>query len=46
MLQGAGHGLLDGGVDLFVIETMIDLQETRAALIAVKDISDIFTIAP
>jgi 5-methyltetrahydrofolate--homocysteine methyltransferase len=38
------QGLLDGGVDLFVIETMIDLQETRAALIAVKEISDKFTI--
>jgi len=37
-------GLLNGGVDLFVIETMIDLQETRAALIAVKEITDKFTI--
>ncbi|MDD4182626.1 MAG: homocysteine S-methyltransferase family protein [Candidatus Omnitrophica bacterium] len=32
------------GVDLFVIETMIDIQETRAALIAVKELSDKFTI--
>ena len=38
------QGLLDGGVDLFVIETMIDLQETRAALIAIKEISEKFTI--
>jgi 5-methyltetrahydrofolate--homocysteine methyltransferase len=30
-------GLVEGGVDLFVIETMIDLQEARAALIAVKE---------
>ena len=30
-------GLLDGGVDLFVIETMSDIQEARAALIAVKE---------
>jgi 5-methyltetrahydrofolate--homocysteine methyltransferase len=37
-------GLLEGGVDLFVIETMIDIQETRAALLAVKELSDRFTI--
>lgn len=30
-------GLLEGGVDLFVIETMTDLQEARAAVIAVKE---------
>jgi len=38
------HGLIDGGVDLFVIETMMDIQEARAALIAVKELSDAFTI--
>jgi len=38
------RGLIDGGCDLIVIETMIDIQETRAALIAVKEISDIFTM--
>lgn len=37
-------GLLSGGVDLFVIETMMDIQEARAALIAVKEITDKFTI--
>ncbi len=37
-------GLIDGGCDLIVIETMIDIQETRAALIAVKELSDIFTV--
>jgi len=37
-------GLLEGGVDLFVIETMMDIQETRAALIAVKEMTDKFTI--
>lgn len=37
-------GLLAGGVDLFVIETMIDIQEARAALIAVRELSDKFTI--
>ncbi len=31
------QGLVDGGVDFFVIETMIDIQEARAALIAVKE---------
>lgn len=29
--------LIEGGVDLFFIETMMSLQETRAALIAVKE---------
>lgn len=38
------QGLLDGGVDLFVIETMIDIQETRAALIAIKEVTDLYTI--
>jgi len=38
------RGLIDGGCDLIVIETMIDIQETRAALIAVKELSDIFTV--
>jgi len=31
------RGLLDGGVDLFIIETMIDIQEARAALLAVRE---------
>ncbi len=30
--------LLDGGVDGFAIETMMDLQEARAALIAVREL--------
>jgi 5-methyltetrahydrofolate--homocysteine methyltransferase len=38
------RGLLEGGVDLFVIETMIDIQEARAALIAVREVTDLFTI--
>ncbi|HOO90712.1 MAG TPA: homocysteine S-methyltransferase family protein, partial [Syntrophales bacterium] len=37
------RGLLEGGVDLFLIETMMDIQETRAALIAVKELTDAFT---
>lgn len=37
-------GLIEGGVDLFAIETMMDIQEARAALIAVKEVSDLFTI--
>ena len=32
--------LAANGVDGFVIETMMDLQETRAALIAVREVSD------
>ena len=34
-------GLLDGGVDLFVIETMLDIQETRSAMIAIKELCDL-----
>lgn len=34
-------GLLAGGVDLFVIETMMDIQEARAALLAVKETCDL-----
>lgn len=33
--------LIEGGVDLFVIETMMSLQETRAAVIALKEICDL-----
>jgi len=36
------QGLLEGGVDLFVIETMMDIQEARAALIAVREVCDLF----
>jgi len=38
------RGLLDGGVDLLVIETMVDIQETRAALIAVRELTDAYTM--
>ena len=35
------RGLIDGGVDGVAIETSIDLQEARAALIAVRELSDL-----
>ena len=35
------RGLLAGGVDLFIIETMLDIQEARAALLAVKESTDL-----
>jgi len=38
------EGLLEGGVDGFVIETMMDIQEARAALIAVKETCELFTM--
>ncbi|NQT28075.1 MAG: homocysteine S-methyltransferase family protein [Candidatus Omnitrophica bacterium] len=38
------RGLLLAGVDLFVIETMMDIQEARAALIAVKELTNKFTM--
>ncbi len=34
-------GLVAGGVDLLVIETMMDIQEARAALIAAKETCDL-----
>ncbi len=33
--------LLEGGVDGFAIETMMDLQEARAALLAVRELCDL-----
>ncbi|MDD4955933.1 MAG: homocysteine S-methyltransferase family protein, partial [Candidatus Omnitrophica bacterium] len=35
---------ISAGVDLFVVETMMDIQEARAALIAVRELCDKFTI--
>lgn len=35
------EGLLEGGVDLFVIETMMDITEARAAILAVKESCDL-----
>ncbi|WP_101912147.1 homocysteine S-methyltransferase family protein [Megasphaera vaginalis (ex Bordigoni et al. 2020)] len=37
--------LADGGADLFVIETMMSLQETRAAVLAVKESCDLPVMA-
>ncbi|MBQ9155243.1 MAG: homocysteine S-methyltransferase family protein [Eubacterium sp.] len=37
--------LLEAGVDLFVVETMMSLAETRAAVIAIKEICDLPVIA-
>ncbi len=34
------EALADGGVDGFVIETMMDIQEARAALLAVREVGD------
>ncbi|WHH57304.1 homocysteine S-methyltransferase family protein [Petroclostridium sp. X23] len=35
------RGLLEGGVDFFIVETMMDIQEARAALLAVKESCDL-----
>ncbi len=35
------QGMIDGGADMLVIETMIDVQETRAALLAARDLCDL-----
>lgn len=37
--------LMEGGVDLFVVETMMSLQETRAAVIAIKETCDLPILA-
>jgi len=37
-------GLLAGGVDLLVIETMMDIQEARAALIAARELTTKFVM--
>ena len=39
------QGLIDGGVDGFVVETMVDIQEARAAIIAIRELSDLPIIA-
>ena len=38
------RGLLQGGVDLFVVETMMDIQEARAALIAIRELTNKFVL--
>ena len=38
--EQAGY-LLEAGVDLFVVETMMSLAETRAAVIAIREICDL-----
>ncbi|RPJ03976.1 MAG: 5-methyltetrahydrofolate--homocysteine methyltransferase, partial [Spirochaetaceae bacterium] len=38
------QGLLEGGVDMLVIETMMDIQEARAALIAARESCDLFVM--
>ena len=37
-------GLLDGGVDMFAVETQIDIQETRAWVIAIKEMCPNFIL--
>ncbi len=37
--------LVKGGVDFIVIETMIDIQETRAAIMAAKEVCDLPVVA-
>ena len=39
------QALIEGGVDLFVVETMMSLQETRAAVIAIKEICELPILA-
>ena len=39
------RALYEGGVDLFVVETMMSLQETRACVLAIKEVCDLPVMA-
>lgn len=41
MYREQAVGLLDGGVDFFMIETMVDVQEARAAVLAAREVCDL-----
>jgi 5-methyltetrahydrofolate--homocysteine methyltransferase len=45
LFKEQAQALIKGGVDLLIIETMVDLQEMRAALLAAKDVSPVPIIA-
>jgi len=45
LFREQAQALIMGGVDLLIIETMVDLQEMRAALLAAKDVSPVPIIA-
>jgi 5-methyltetrahydrofolate--homocysteine methyltransferase len=39
------RGLVDGGADLLIVQTMMDIQEARAALIAARETCDLPVLA-
>lgn len=43
--QEQAHALLEGGVDLFVLESFADLNEIHQAILAIKDICDLPVVA-
>ena len=45
MFKEQAEGLLEGGVDLFVLETFSELSEIRQAIRAVREISDLPVVA-
>ncbi|HSU26591.1 MAG TPA: bifunctional homocysteine S-methyltransferase/methylenetetrahydrofolate reductase [Pyrinomonadaceae bacterium] len=45
MFKEQAEGLLEGGVDLFVLETFSELSEIRQAIRAVREISDLPIVA-
>ena len=45
MFREQAEGLLEGGVDLFVLETFSELPEIEQAILAVREISDLPIIA-
>ncbi len=45
MFREQAEGLLEGGVDLFILETFYDLNELHQAVLAVKEICDLPAIA-
>lgn len=45
MFRGQAEALLEGGIDLFILDTFSDLSEIQQAINAVKEISDLPIIA-
>src|ERR671917_538197 len=45
MFRAQAEALLDGGVDLFVLETFSDISEMRQALAAVRELCDLPVVA-
>ncbi|HEX8830124.1 MAG TPA: bifunctional homocysteine S-methyltransferase/methylenetetrahydrofolate reductase, partial [Longimicrobium sp.] len=45
LFREQAEGLAEGGVDLFVLETFVDLEEIHQAVLAVRDVCDLPIVA-